>query len=88
MIWSDIPPHVADIQGIVAKAYGVSRLDIISHRRGRALEARKRAMWIARRLTGLSYPALGRAFDRSHTTVLHNVRSGDQAGWGMPPAAR
>ncbi len=88
MIWSDIPPNVADIQGIVAKAYGVSRLDILSHRRGRALEARKQAMWIARRVTGLSYPALGRAFDRVHTTVLSNVRSVERAGRESLPAAR
>jgi chromosomal replication initiation ATPase DnaA len=63
------------IQRRVAAAYGVSLGEIISMRRGRPLEARLMAMWLARRLTGASYPVLGRSFERCHTTVLCDVRS-------------
>jgi len=34
------------------------------------------AMWIARQYTGQSYPQIGRAFNRDHTTVLYAVRRG------------
>ena len=36
-------------------------------------EARSVAMYLTRQLTGMSYPEIGRIFDRHHTTVLKNV---------------
>jgi hypothetical protein len=65
---------IAAIQNEVASAYGLTVMDLLSPRRGVALKARQEAMWWARRQTGASYPALGRAFDRDHSTVLYNVR--------------
>lgn len=76
------------IQRAVAAAYGVTIIDILSPRRGRALEARKVAMWLSRRIIGCSYPALGRAFDRDHSTVLRGVREVDRAFREIPVASR
>lgn len=44
-----------------------------------ACEARWEVWWRARQIKPpLSYPALGAAFDRDHTTVLHGVRRFDE----------
>ena len=37
-------------------------------------EARQSAMWLARRLTTLSYPRIGYVFERDHSTVMHACR--------------
>lgn len=69
-----IPP-LAAIQAIVAKQFGCTVIDLRSQRRARAVTVpRQIAYYLARRLTELSLPAIGRRFrGRDHTTVLHGI---------------
>jgi chromosomal replication initiator protein len=61
------------IQEAVCDRFGVSFLELLSPRRlGSLVDARHAAVWLARQ-AGYSLPAIGRAFDRDHTTVLHAV---------------
>lgn len=64
------------IQSCVASHYGLEVADILSAKRDRRLaQPRQMAMYLAKQLTPLSLPDLGRAFGgRDHTTVLHAVR--------------
>lgn len=60
----------------VSDHYGVSPEDILGRsKKRRIVDARHAAMFVARTVTGLSFPVLGRAFDRDHTTVLSAVRA-------------
>ena len=61
---------------LTAKHFGLKVSELKGPRRHRALaRARMIAIYLARELTGLSYPALGAAFGgRDHTTMLHAVR--------------
>lgn len=65
-----------DIIDICAKHFGTTREMVLSPiRQTREVDARQSAMFIARRLTGRSYPEIGRRFGgRNHTTVLHADR--------------
>jgi len=68
-------PSAAAVIADVAKFYGVTVAEILSPRREyRLSEPRHVAMWCAARLTGLSFPQLGRAFRRDHTTIMYAVR--------------
>lgn len=60
----------------VCAYYEIRRVDLVSQRREKEIvRPRQIAMWLARRLTGLSLPAIGRILGgRDHTTVLHGVR--------------
>jgi chromosomal replication initiation ATPase DnaA len=40
----------------------------------RFVNARQIAMFVSRKVTDVSYPELGKAFERDHTTVLYSVR--------------
>ena|SRR5437879_5960954 len=51
-----------------------ARLVCARTRRVRAVEARHLAMYLARELTGWSWPQLGRLFDRNHATVIYGHR--------------
>lgn len=70
------PPHVADIQAAVCQQYGISQIEMISHRLNRhAARVRQLAMYLSRQMTALTLPAIGRHFgDRDHTTVIHACR--------------
>lgn len=69
------PSRIKPIIGAVAKYYGVPLRDLVSFRRARALiRARQVAMYLARTLTKHSLPAIGRVFERDHTTILHACR--------------
>jgi hypothetical protein len=59
----------------VARYYGVSLTDLLSCRRSRSVARfRHVAMYLAKELTRLSLPAIGRVLDRDHSTVLHGCR--------------
>lgn len=59
----------------VAKHYDVTPAQIVGPRRVPLLvRVRHIAMYIAREMTGRSYPQLGKAFSRDHTSVLHACR--------------
>lgn len=70
-------PTIATIKRVVCDRYGVSHLDLISHRRFRALaRSRQIVMYLCRELTPRSMPEIGRRIGgRDHTTVLHGARA-------------
>ena len=60
------------IIAIVAEKYGMTPSDLTGKRRSQDIAlARQVAMYICREMTELSTTAIGRAFGRDHTTVLH-----------------
>jgi chromosomal replication initiator protein len=67
---------VKEIQEAVCRYYGVSMLDLLSHRRTRDINVpRQVAMYLCRTLTAHSYAQLGRRFGgRDHTTVIHSAQ--------------
>ena len=67
---------VGTVQAAVAAGYGVTVAELNSDARAkRLLHARHVAMFLSRRLTGRSYPQIGRRFgDRDHSTVIHACR--------------
>jgi chromosomal replication initiator protein len=73
-------PHVADIQAAVCRQYHIAPIEMTSHRNGQAAaRVRQLAMYLARELTPLSLPAIGRQFgDREHSTVIHACRVTEQ----------
>ena len=83
-------PLIADIQQATCTAYGLTAIDMIADRRGRAVaHPRQVAMYLARYLTPQSLPAIGRMFgDRDHSTVLHAVRGVEARMEADPALAR
>lgn len=75
-------PHImkatlsARIMEIVAEATGVTKLDLISHRRTiKVVRPRQICFYLMRQCTVMSLPEIGRRFSgRDHTTVLHGTR--------------
>jgi len=67
------PISVRKILSAVAKDYDVQVVQLKGVRRTAELvEPRHVAMYLAKRLTGLSFPAIGRAFGgKDHTTIMH-----------------
>ena len=69
------PTRIKPLISTVARYYGVPVRDLVSFRRARALiRPRQVAMYLARTLTKHSLPAIGRVFERDHTTILHGCR--------------
>lgn len=65
-------PSVTRVMDVVAARYGVTRADLLGPGRTQpATTARQVAMRLVRETTGKSYPEIGRAFRRDHTTVIH-----------------
>ena len=77
-----VPPmlNIRAIQCAVCEHYGVSLVDLLSNRRTKAIVLpRQVAVWLCRRLTPHSLPAIGQHFGgRDHTTMLHNARRIDE----------
>ena len=69
-------PHVADIQAAVCQRFNVEPIDLVSHRLDRAAtRPRQLAMYLARIMTPLTLPSIGRLFgDRDHSTVSHAIK--------------
>ena len=74
----NIPPQptVHDIIKTVCQRYGVTRMDFLSHRRTASIvRPRQVGYYLAKNLTLLSLPAIGRLFNgRDHTTILSGIR--------------
>ena len=72
----DTPENpVERIVARVASVYGVKPKDVLGPCRQReVLLPRHVAMYLARLIAKLSYPQIGTAFGRDHSTVLHAVR--------------
>lgn len=72
-------PHnrvtVEQILRAVANYYRIDLAELKSEQRlhKRIADARAVAMYLTRKVTGASYPEIGRAFGRDHTTVLYAV---------------
>ncbi|MBO2516005.1 MAG: chromosomal replication initiator protein DnaA [Clostridiales bacterium] len=61
-----------DVMTAVAEYYDVTVDDIKSPKRQRSITIpRQIAMYLSRELVNLSLPAIGEAFNRDHTTVMH-----------------
>lgn len=69
-------PSLKKILEAVSKRYNVSVIDLRSGRRDKALvKARHIVMYLARDLTLMSLPQIGRYLgDRDHATILHGVK--------------
>lgn len=69
------PIMLHDVIAAVAKRAGLTSIDIRSERRTPPVaRARHQAMWLARRLTMRSLPAIGRSLARDHTSVIYGLR--------------
>ncbi len=78
------------IKRVVCKHFVISHTDMISHRRERKYHRpRMVAMYLARELTTLGYPTLGRLFgDRDHTSVMHSVQLANKLIAANDPISR
>jgi chromosomal replication initiator protein len=65
-------PKIDTIKDVTARHYHITKLDLESECRKRQFALpRQYAMYLARKITGRSFPYIGRMFgDRDHTTVL------------------
>ncbi len=72
---NDRTPTVEAIKKLVCERYNVRPAEMDSPRRARAVaRPRQVAMYLAKQLTSLSLPDIGRKFGRDHSTVLYGVR--------------
>lgn len=85
-IFSSLAPHTAaaldtdHILNVVCSHFAVSREEVLSGSRKQELVfARQVAMYLCRKLLGLSFPELGRAFGgKDHSTALYSYRKVEQ----------
>ena len=67
---------VAAVQDVVCGSFSLTREQLLApSREPRLAWARQLAMYLARQHTGESFPVIGRAFDRRHSTVLNAVKA-------------
>lgn len=68
---------------IAATNKSVSISEIIGYRRTRYItEVRQKCYFEIKKLrTDLSFPLIGRFFNRDHTTILHGIQKLEQQGW-------
>lgn len=78
-------PTPIEIVRATSKQLGISVERIMGPRRSKStVRARQIAMYITRQECELSYPVIGRFFERDHATVMHSVRIvGDAPAGGM-----
>lgn len=70
---SNLPPMRRVIEE-VARVAEISTRDIVGrNNRPLASRARQMAMLICRDYAGATYPEIGRAFHRNHSTVMYNI---------------
>jgi chromosomal replication initiator protein len=68
-------PTIRDVENAVCVRFGLSRDQMQSPNRARIVSRpRQIAMFLAREMTGLSLPRIGRYFARDHTTILYAAR--------------
>jgi chromosomal replication initiator protein len=64
-----------EVISTVARHFNLRQRDLRSSTRSRRVAGpRQIAMYLLRQHCGLSYPEIGRRFERHHTTALHSVR--------------
>ena len=71
---------IEDIQRTVASHFNISKSDLVSQRRTRAIvRPRQIAMFLCKTMTPRSLPEIGKRFGgRDHTTVIHAVQKVEQ----------
>lgn len=76
LIATPTPGSIHEIQTVVARYYGVTRQEILSHKRDSVMvKPRFVAYYLAKELTNHSLPYIGRIFDnRDHTSVLSGCK--------------
>jgi len=79
--------RVGRIIRITSEVTGVPEIELLSKRRQFSSE-RQIAMYLSVKLLGLSYPEVGRAFGRDHTTVIYSVRKIENRGRGRTKVNR
>ena len=78
----------ADIQRAVADHFDIRLSDMSSKNRQRSVAApRQMAMYLCRRMTDSSFPAIAEAFGKTHATILHGYRQVDSR-LGIDPELR
>lgn len=74
--WENRSLVCATIIESVALAFGLAPSELFARSRVKSVvEARMVVCYIARRCTRMSYPELGRVFNRDHTTIMSAVKS-------------
>lgn len=59
--------------------FKISELEFLSQRRDKGIvKARIAASWIAREFTLHSFPTIGRAYNRDHTTIIHSINQAEK----------
>lgn len=77
---SSLLPSIEQVQRNVATFYRLSPEDITGVRRNKDIaRARQIAMYLSRKLCKASYPTIGQAFGKDHTTVLVACRKIEQS---------
>lgn len=67
---------ISDIQRFVESYYKISHGEMIGSQRPRNIsQARQVAMYLSRTLTQASYPEIGRAFKKDHSSVVHAYKN-------------
>lgn len=71
-----VPPLIDEVKRAVCNFYGLTNIQIISERRElTTTRPRQIAIYLAKHLTGKSYPEIARRFGkRDHTTAISSVR--------------
>lgn len=71
---------IEDIQRLVSNHFNISKSDLVSQRRTRAIvRPRQIAMYLSKTMTPRSLPEIGKRFGgRDHTTVIHAVQKIEQ----------
>ena len=72
---------------VTSEVTGVPVMDLLSRRRLNADE-RHCAMYLSVKLLGCSYPEVGRAFGRDHTSVYYAVKKLEKRGRGRSKTTR
>jgi chromosomal replication initiation ATPase DnaA len=62
------------VQNLVARHYDLTVAELRTRRDPRCCKARAVAMYLCRQTLMLSFPEVGRAFDRDHSSVMYAVR--------------
>ena len=73
--WHVKPARLATIAERVCEKTGISHRAFLSHNRSqRYARPRHLFAWLARETTNQSYPQIGRALQRDHTTIINSHR--------------
>lgn len=82
IVWDDTPPTpplvgapaAAAVVAAFAALHGVTAADIRGRGRQAHIARARHAVWRELRRLGWSYPAIGAAFQRDHSTVMQVLR--------------